>query len=1858
MAEFDDLRKSITQAVSEREDNSRAQFLLRNQTEKLQTRIAQLARSNDQNAAAQIRALQSQVGELSAAKTRLEGEFTRLKGVETGLLTDFAQFADPRVNIQRLDDGHPILLFPLRIETRFKRVQIDQRLLFQLWVRVYPDDVTVDTFEELLADVELKNVKTYWTNIWRAGGNDSEKRAAWETLVSSHGSGRAHWLIGQYVPLNLNQAPVKADKEFLLVIASTNPLPAAERDAVSKFWIAVWNAGTDATAAGAAFDQLVQDLGGNDSRANEIQTSYKPANLSERPTTEVTKVTVAYLDLPPDTNFQTQQRPWGRPALTRILPERLVLLGYNGGVKTLDVLGGTIPPDLIIGPDPDADEADQIHIEDGELVVPEPLRWLVDFEAALANGMAFRVNLTPEQARLGFDQLFVVGINISSDLESSQKKLESLLTHHQSSRKGLTIVRQGTPTNNTEQDPSGYTWVENPDTSYDHYFGNETTDDASDWHLKRDGRWLANFLGVDPAILKDSVNYFAQDQAQARAMNLALWPATLGYFMDRMMAPVFTDNTIDQTRNFFTRFVSGRGPIPAIRVGSQPYGILPATAFSRMNWLKRRGFDNTGTSVAAASGFNFLARLYAVLLRIDEQWTTLSQQAAFVGKPGDPHQVLLDVVGLHPTSAEFYNRYAQSPDQILNQFRYFGLAPGFLAALIQFVYTQSGINLLASFGYTTAKPEEVPEILHKFFLSNADRLAGPTVDDKVLSETEPIRAYFANGDNYLDWLIAAAKTSHDMLRRQEGFLNNRTPTALLYLLLQHALDLSFVDTSLILHVTAGLMTADVAKTARMDPRFIHVQEPARDVGSPWQYLYKAEPAITQNASLSIGDYIPTVLTVQRPYLQTQIEALQLLADAPTAQLDRAFVEHIDCCSYRFDSWLLGLVHAQLALMRNFSTGAEETIRNGSHLGVFGWVEDLRPENKNLQPVDLPSDLAAIFQKTDEPILERDPTNGGHILAPSLNHAVTAAVLRNGYISNASPSNPDAFSINLTSERVRRALGIIEGIRNGQTLGALLGYQLERDLHDQESLFLDDIIFDLRAAFPLVANKTGDTKPEDDAAIQSLEARNVVDGLSLIDQVRKSGARTYPFALTTLPAITDITRRTAVNDAVDRMFDTNDAVADVAMAESVHQVVQGNYDRAAGTFDAYSKGNFPPLPDVVQTPRSGVTLTHRVGIQFEGGLDPTAAANTTPRAKGEPAINRWLADMLPDPGDIVCQVEFFDRVTASSTDEQISAANLNLLPIDLLYLVTLDRAQAMAALDDIILHHIVNNFTPRIDSEIKIQYTTPIANKVTFFELAPLIRSLRACLLKSRPLRSSDLRLQGEAQKADEDFGAINIAKIDAVKAELQTELGTWTTFVTTVTTALTGADDEAIITGAVNNIDQIVNDFMDAAQSLTKFGIPAAGIGTSLEWERARFTEAITKLDELITRWQQKLIDFQAQLDVYDALDLVSLTAAEKFAKLAIIERTLSTQPLQPPSPTPEQFRIDLEATVRPAFEAVLTQLTAILDNGNTVRDVYTGLAARGADIAAHDAVPFDLTNERKEIRTYAEELLSRAQSMVTDITSRITRADGLVTDSATKSPAQKIDALTQAIRLLLDSDFAILSEFSLAGDFGTEVQNSLDHTADLLSYLITDLQKDFPVDEWLYGVARTREKMGQLETSIMLIEALTSQQFALAPVQLPHREPDFWLALDHPDKLPGTETPFVIAEDKLLYTAHFHVPFNAAAVQCGLLLDEWTEVIPKQEETAGLTFHYDRPNCEPPQTLLLVTPSDFTGEWKWDDVVDALRETLALAKKRAVEPTQIDQTAYARFLPAVISSVTTFPIMQSLNFSFNNAIQFREGSS
>jgi hypothetical protein len=87
----------------------------------------------------------------------------------------FAPLADPRHSAEQWDDREPVLLFPLRLETRW--------LGRELLVRVFPDDCLVDSFDPDLSESEYDAVERYWTGVWRAGGEELGQRAAWRALA-------------------------------------------------------------------------------------------------------------------------------------------------------------------------------------------------------------------------------------------------------------------------------------------------------------------------------------------------------------------------------------------------------------------------------------------------------------------------------------------------------------------------------------------------------------------------------------------------------------------------------------------------------------------------------------------------------------------------------------------------------------------------------------------------------------------------------------------------------------------------------------------------------------------------------------------------------------------------------------------------------------------------------------------------------------------------------------------------------------------------------------------------------------------------------------------------------------------------------------------------------------------------------------------------------------------------------------------------------------------------------------------------------------------------------------------------------------------------------------------------------------------------------------------------------------------------------------------------------------------------------------------------------------------------------------------------------------------------------------------
>jgi hypothetical protein len=510
-----------------------------------------------------------------------------------------------------------------------------------------------------------------------------------------------------------------------------------------------------------------------------------------------------------------------------------------------------------------------------------------------------------------------------------------------------------------------------------------------------------------------------------------------------------------------------------------------------------------------------------------------------------------------------------------------------------------------------------------------------------------------------------------------------------------------------LHIASGLIAEDQVAAVYHEPAFVHVaggqDRPPSE--SRYTYLYANRPEISGDSARTVAQFIPSWLTTagNGTVLADQLAALRVLEHVPTARLERAFAEHIDLCSYRWDAWALSLVNERLQTMRR-PKGRETARRQGVYVGAYGWIENLVPDTGQLLPVKLSDDLKLVFEAGGEPPLQRDPANGGHVLTPSLNHAITAALLRSGYVNNATPSQPDLFAVDLSSARVRVAIQFLEGVRNGQPLGALLGYQFERRLHDRHNeAETDAFIYEVRRAFPLVAKRIADSVDDEasETAIENIEARNVCDGLLLLEHVRTSTTKAYPWGK-------DLERGTAaqeaiINEEVTALFDIHDAIGDVAIAEAVHQVAMGNADRAAAAMDAFSKGTFPPEPDVVRTPRTGTSLTHRVAVHLP--VDAVVGAGATPRAETEPAVDRWLRDVLPPLTDLVVRTRYTNSVGGGP--EQVMDVSMHALgfrPVDLLYLIDPDNEAAMNDLDDRLVRHVIDTNGLCPDATISIKYT--------------------------------------------------------------------------------------------------------------------------------------------------------------------------------------------------------------------------------------------------------------------------------------------------------------------------------------------------------------------------------------------------------------------------------------------------------------------------------------------------------------------------------------------------------------------------
>ena len=533
-----------------------------------------------------------------------------------------------------------------------------------------------------------------------------------------------------------------------------------------------------------------------------------------------------------------------------------------------------------------------------------------------------------------------------------------------------------------------------------------------------------------------------------------------------------------------------------------------------------------------------------------------------------------------------------------------------------------------------------------------------------------------------------------------------------------------------------------------------------------------------------------------------------------------------------------------------------------------------------------------------------------------------------------------------------------------------------------------------------------------------------------------------------------------------------------------------------------------------------------------------------------------------------------------------------------------------------------------------------------------MRELRTLATQSRPLRASDARRANDASQEDNSTVFADSTRISGPNGALKTLGDEIEAYLATLAPLL--ADTVTNRAQIINTVDANLDKAVGFLERAAKFAMPSSGWGFAYDWRRGAFSDLLSQVRTLADRWTRKLGDFDAAILAYNNLPAAT-SDADRFAALQAAEMLISSQ-LDPLPATPNDLFNTLTnpGGKRDAFQNRLNQFSAILAAaGTSFSALYNSVAA--LSVQEFDSQPFDITSFGDRAIIVTEDISRVLTGQLAAIRARVDAVNKkLAAAAAAASASDQVSAILAAAKLLLGDDFQMVPEFTVSTAQGGEWANAFNASSsgDLFTYLKTTLNIDFPVDEWLYGAARVRPPVHSWEALVMLASAFGVAAPTLTPIQLPYEANAPWLALQFPDD-------YNLDSDRLLYTCAYSQAFNPNGRQCGLLVDEWAEVLPATTRDTGITFNFNRPDNEPPQTMLLVTPASNNPQWQWADLVDALNETLDLAKKRAVEPSALDYTVYARFLPATVMAATTYAItISTILTAANGALELMPGGN
>ena len=924
-----------------------------------------------------------------------------------------------------LSAKHPLLLLPVRIETRFAWPDAAGRPTFvpitgtarSLLVRIYPDDVHDDAHEPELAPAEFEVVGRLEKRL-RLARDLKDLDEAWSDVVRAVGPTRAGWL-GE-------------------VLARGAP------------------------------------------------PGRRPARLS-------------------------------RASVARLLPDAWTAIVELTDGSTVTAGSKQVREPLETGPS------------------PAGMDWMIDFDAGLDAGMALVVPGLPDSP-VEVRRVVVVGARGTLDPADSAAELEHLLDAQHYTR-GCAFVAPGTPTNSLPGLRAGYSARPEladivPIERQRFLIGWRPTPLCNP-HDGTDASELADALGIrtDPFSYLERAD--ATETQIGRDILLLLAEVTRRH-LTRLLDGILSADHVNEILGIAIGIVSATGPFPALRVGSQPYGILPV--------LLRDDARIPAGSVAA--------EMLPVFDALRAQWAQAATTLTRVGTPGaDPGDTLIRILQRDAVTRRVAFRPLLGPELSAD------VVAGLSSRTAVDAAREAAATTIDALGAVGSIGAPLLQALHWDF---AAPLGVPFVEAPDLGATSPQRAAV-----YLE--LAAATWPDKLLLHDYG--GAERPRALLFAIARLAM----------------LERADsVARAAFIQAGADPAEWDIEDVPSVFRdYL------ATPQRRLEYPDPLGTGMSVAMQMVEGNRDAGQLgdlrgalrrLAGSSPEALEHHLRASLGLFSHRLDTWYTALATDRLRELRN-----DPASMTGVNIGAYGVVEDLRASPR--QPV------------AGNPGLYTSPINGGYVHAPSVGHGAAAAVLRSVHLAHAAAgarSKPSASTCpqpgSGPASSSWKASAAASHSRRYSATGSSANWPA-RDYSPSSPA--------CASAAPLVAHQlTPGTEP-----VESVAATNVADGLRVLELAGYDGATqpTLAALLAAAPGLGPL--KPAEEDGLHRVLlaaaDALDCVADLAVAESVFQAVQGSPARAGGTVDGLSGAPVPP-PEIgiVRTPRTGIGVTHRLLVLLD------------------------------------------------------------------------------------------------------------------------------------------------------------------------------------------------------------------------------------------------------------------------------------------------------------------------------------------------------------------------------------------------------------------------------------------------------------------------------------------------------------------------------------------------------------------------------------------------------------------------------------------------------------------------------------